>query len=40
MMPFALRLLDAWARLGWKAKIREDERNEEPHVSIIFKLWT
>jgi hypothetical protein len=39
-MPFSLRLPDAWATLGWKAKIREDERNEEPHVSILFKLWT
>lgn len=39
-MPFSLRLPDAWAKLGWKAKIREDERNEEPHVSILFKLWT
>lgn len=39
-MPFSLRLPPAWASLGWKAKIREDERNEEPHVSILFKLWT
>ena len=39
-MPFSLRLPDAWAKLGWKVKIREDERNEEPHVSILFKLWT
>lgn len=39
-MPFSLRLPDAWAAHGWKAKIREDERNEEPHVSILFKLWT
>lgn len=39
-MPFSLRLPDAWAKLGWKAKIREDERNEEPHVSILFKLRT
>ncbi|HVG43925.1 MAG TPA: hypothetical protein VM890_04320 [Longimicrobium sp.] len=39
-MPFSLRLCEPWATLGWKAKIREDERNEEPHVSILFKLWT
>ena len=39
-MPFSLRLPEPWATLGWKAKIREDERNEEPHVSILFKLWT
>jgi hypothetical protein len=39
-MPFSLHLPDGWATLGWKAKIREDERNEEPHVSILFKLWT
>jgi hypothetical protein len=39
-MPFSLCLPHAWAALGWKAKIREDERNEEPHVSILFKLWT
>jgi hypothetical protein len=38
-MPFSLRLPDAWTTLGWKAKIRERERKEEPHVSIIFKLW-
>src|SRR5215218_7353234 len=38
-MPFTLRLPGEWATLGWKAKIREDERNEEPHVSILFKLW-
>ena len=39
-MPFSLHLPSAWATLGWKVKIREDERNEEPHVSILFKLWT
>ena len=39
-MPFSLSLPRAWTTLGWKAKIREDERNEEPHVSILFKLWT
>ena len=39
-MPFSLHLPSAWTTLGWKVKIREDERNEEPHVSILFKLWT
>jgi hypothetical protein len=27
-MRFSLRLPEPWAMLGWKAKIREDERNE------------
>lgn len=36
-MPYTLALPDAWKERGWKVKIREDERNEEPHVTIICK---
>ena len=34
-MPF--ELLVPAADRGWKVKIREKERNEEPHVHVMFK---
>ena len=34
-MPFELKLPDAVALGVWKVKIRDRERNEPPHVSII-----
>ncbi len=34
-MPFELTLPAALASQGWKAKIREKERLEPPHVTII-----
>lgn len=34
-MPFELTLPSPWADRGWKAKIRDKERLEPPHVSIM-----
>ena len=36
-MAFQLGLPEPWASRGWKAKIRDRERMEPPHVSVIFK---
>ena len=36
-MPFALTLPEPWASRGWKAKIRDRERLEPPHVTILQK---
>ena len=40
-MPFDLSLPEPWASAGWKAKIRDRERLEPPHVTILFrtKAW-
>ena len=37
-MPFDYKLDARWRVRGWKVKIREKERCEPPHVSIIFKV--
>lgn len=34
-MPFTLNLLEPWASRGWKVKIRDRERLEPPHVTIL-----
>ena len=34
-MAFSLSLSEPWASRGWKAKIRDRERVEPPHVSIL-----
>jgi 2'-5' RNA ligase len=34
-MAFALALPAEWAKQGWKVKIRDDERNETPHVTFL-----
>jgi 2'-5' RNA ligase len=34
-MAFALALPSEWASQGWKVKIRDDERNETPHVTFL-----
>jgi hypothetical protein len=34
-MPEQLTLPEPWASQGWKAKIREREGPEEPHVTIL-----
>lgn len=34
-MPFELPLPARWAAQGWRAKIREREGPEEPHVTIL-----
>lgn len=34
-MAFSLALPAEWARQGWKVKIRDDERNETPHVTFL-----
>lgn len=39
-MAFQLALPEPWASRGWKAKIRDRERVEPPHVSVIFKTNT
>lgn len=36
-MPFTLPLPAEWSDQEWKVKIFGDERNEEPHVTIIRK---
>ncbi len=36
-MPFALTLPEPAASRGWKAKIRDRERLEPPHVTILHK---
>jgi len=36
-VPFELRLPNVVLAAAWKVKIRDRERNEEPHVSILFK---
>lgn len=39
-MPYSLVLSPHLRQQGWKAKIREKERLEPPHVSIIHKTKT
>ncbi|HVS11835.1 MAG TPA: hypothetical protein VMS76_18355 [Planctomycetota bacterium] len=39
-MPFALELPDHLRRAGWKVKVRDKERLEPPHVTILFKART
>ena len=34
-MPFTLNLPEPWATRGWKVKIRDRERLEPPHVTIL-----
>jgi len=34
-MPFSLPLPDSLRHQGWKVKIREKERVEEPHATVI-----
>lgn len=36
-MPFALNLPEPWPSRGWKVKIRDRERLEPPHVTILQK---
>ena len=36
-MAFALTLPEPWANRGWKAKIRDRERLEPPHVTVLYK---
>lgn len=36
-MAFELKLLKPWESRGWKAKIRDRERVEPPHVTIMHK---
>ena len=36
-MAFALALPGEWAGQGWKVKIRDDERNETPHATLLRK---
>ena len=34
-MAYALDMPDEWRSQGWKVKIRDDERNETPHVTFL-----
>jgi hypothetical protein len=34
-VPFTLNLPEPWASRGWKVKIRDRERLEPPHVTIL-----
>jgi hypothetical protein len=34
-VPFTLNLPEPWATRGWKVKIRDRERLEPPHVTIL-----
>lgn len=34
-MAHALELSDEWHSQGWKVKIRDDERNETPHATLL-----
>lgn len=36
-MAFSLSLPEPWASRGWKAKIRDKERLEPPHVTLLHK---
>ncbi len=36
-MPYSLRLSADLRQAGWKVKIRDRERLEPPHVTILFK---
>lgn len=39
-MPFQLRIPYPGLAAFWRVKIRDNERNEEPHVSVISKRAT
>ncbi|MBI2606521.1 MAG: hypothetical protein HYW49_10630 [Deltaproteobacteria bacterium] len=39
-MPYSLDLSDGLKKAGWKVKIREKERAEPPHVSVMKKQET
>jgi hypothetical protein len=39
-MPFTLPLPAEWSDQEWKVKIFGDERNEEPHATVIRKVRT
>lgn len=36
-MAYALPLPDEWKKNGWRVKIRDDERVEPPHATILHK---
>ena len=36
-MPFLLELPPPWRERGWKLKIRDRERAEVPHVTVLYK---
>ena len=39
-MTFTLNLTEPWASRGWKVKIRDRERLEPPHVTVVHKTRT
>jgi len=36
-VPFRLDLAEPWVSRGWKVKIRDRERLETPHVTLLYK---
>jgi hypothetical protein len=40
-MPHSFEVPEPWKSRGWAIKIRDRERLEEPHVSVLFKtrVW-
>ena len=36
-MPFELKIPPPWRSQGWKVKVRDRERVEPPHVTILHK---
>lgn len=36
-MPFDLRLSESLSGRGWKAKIRDRERLETPHITVLLR---
>jgi hypothetical protein len=39
-LPFELEIPPSLRRQGWRVKIRDRERLEPPHVSILRRRWT
>ena len=39
-MPYRLKLDAYWGSQGWQVKIRDEERNEDPHVSFLRRART
>lgn len=39
-MPYRLKLDAFWSSQGWQVKIRDQERNEDPHVSFLRRTRT
>jgi hypothetical protein len=38
-MPFLLKIADVFSQQGWRVKIRDKEKVEDPHVHILRKTF-